>query len=302
MGTEKGSTVFRPVARPRARTGTESRQPSAIPESLPSAAGPSRVQDGSRATSVMPPPSSVPSRFNADSSFHSSSTSDVGPEAAHSFGQPSAHPSQSSLSDVLYVPTVRPSHPRMPPMIGASQQTPHAAPVTQQTVGVSRHSASMATAGPPPAYAAPRLAPADADVFSGFHGLPTHLSGIDSPFPNIPFPIDPSQIGPQLMGHSAAFGIPPPAHSGIPVEQSFMDHRSAVDDSVAKSSRPRRSSRKRSNPNAGTAERDKEDDTHSERYCCKSAVSLLILTCMFHRSSRGHVCFGKEKALQKDEY
>ncbi|KAI0801117.1 hypothetical protein C8Q74DRAFT_1364763 [Fomes fomentarius] len=212
----------------------------------------------------MPPPSSVPSRFNADSSsVHS--TSDVGPEAVHSSGQPSAHPSQPSSSDVSYVPTVRPSHPRMPPMIGASQQTSHAAPVTPQTVGVSHRSAPIATAGPPPAHAAPSLAPADANVFSGYHGLPAHMSGINSPFPNIPFPIDPSQIDPQLMGHSASFGLPPLGHSGIPVEQSFMDHRSmsAVDDSFAKPSRPRRSSRKRSNPNAGTAGRDKEDDTHN---------------------------------------
>ncbi|KAH9937315.1 uncharacterized protein B0H18DRAFT_970051 [Fomitopsis serialis] len=71
---QKGGTVFRPVARPRARPGSESRQTSAVPESQSSFPHATNIRhEGSQASassSSMPPPTHIPSKPVSGSFSH----------------------------------------------------------------------------------------------------------------------------------------------------------------------------------------------------------------------------------------
>ncbi|KAI0719938.1 hypothetical protein C8T65DRAFT_634376 [Cerioporus squamosus] len=239
---QKGSTVFRPVAKPRPRTGTESRQPSALPE--PSAPGPAaaHAQDVPRASSVMPPPSTVPSRPPAVPSV-------TGTDASPGFGQEtspqaSSFPSQSSTSDASNIPAppaVRATA-RMPPMIGSSQRTSQRAAHIVPPVHIQSTPRNVPAAplNVPSAHGSAHPVHGHSSDFSEFHPIPEHLSGLNGNMDDLPFTIDSSQIDPQLIADAlglSSLGSQGPPTNAIPIEQMH-----ATDVSVTNSSLPHPSS------------------------------------------------------------
>ncbi|KAM5530512.1 hypothetical protein V8D89_015828 [Ganoderma adspersum] len=241
---QKGSTVFRPVARPRARPGAESRQPSALPEAT-SGPLPSRLQDNAveNATPV-PPPSIVYHKPPVEPSHSHPATPAPQDHASQSRenSTPQSFSASVNASGVTGASPAARNISRMPPTIGSSQHTSsHSAlsvplpPPHSPRAPPSRSIIPSATQMAPPPL---RLLEHDPSLFDDYRPmpppLPSHLAAIH-------FPIDGSQIDPQLM---SAVGLQP---LGVPFPGQPLESRPLFTDDapVTKNSR-RRSSRKRS--------------------------------------------------------
>ncbi len=262
---EKGSTVFRPVAKPRPRAGGGSRQSSVLPESsaTPGPSIPRNTQDGPpRAPSAMPPPSSVPQRPSADPfpSPHSVTAVNTGGDAnaleaptsqAVPMAGPSAPPSQPPAARIIPMPS------RMPPRIGTSQPSS-----AQPGIAISMPSRTMARAPTLPPAPTPVMPVAPSHPGPSYSSdplafLPQHVANIDGPPSSVPYTIDSSQIDPLLMGPSAFAGLAPLQLQDSPPGEPSADSRPNVginDVPAVKAARPRRTQRKKSDTAEATAE------------------------------------------------
>ncbi|KAI0756853.1 hypothetical protein C8Q80DRAFT_1130824 [Daedaleopsis nitida] len=235
---QKGSTVFRPVARPRPRPGTESRQSSAFPETTQAATGPSRLQESVKSTPVMPASSSIPQRpqSHIEPVTRTSTVPRSTPEGGEVEMVPRPfHPSSSGLPSIA--PPVRTMALRMPPMVGSSQQEPHSSAPSHPTNLYPHPNISMPLPSivEMPAQIVAGLPHGEANIFNGLHAVPPHHPDFNSHFPTLPFHIDPSQIDPRLIDPSSVFGLPPIDPQGVPL------HGSSVDDIHQKTGQPHQS-------------------------------------------------------------
>nr|VWO96768.1 SANT domain-containing protein [Ganoderma boninense] len=248
---QKGSTVFRPVARPRARPAAESRQSSVLPEATP---GPSRSQDNVvQQVAPMPPPPVVYPRPPVEPNHSHPATPALQDGISHPRETLTPQPFSTSAhtSSVTVASSAVRNSSRMPPTVGSTQHPsghsalPDPLPMTHAPPAhPPRSTVSSAPQTVPPLH---RLLEHNSSLFDDYRAmpppLPNHLAAVH-------FPVDGTQIDPQLMG---IVGLGPP---GVPYASHTLDNRpmSPENAPVTKNPRSRRSRRRRSEVDASGAE------------------------------------------------
>ncbi|KAI0361456.1 hypothetical protein OH77DRAFT_1516421 [Trametes cingulata] len=220
----------------------------------------------------MPPPSSVPRRPTAEPSSSPSVTPalPVGSSSTAETGTSYLETTTagSSAAPQSLPPRITPTPVRMPPRIGSAQPSS-----SQPGAAISMPSRTMVRApvpSPAPTPVLPVRPPPLAEPTAGPSYLqgevpfaPPSVTSMGDPATPVPFPIDSSQIDPQLMGPSGLVGVAPlqpqdARSNGVPVEQRPAMGLSDVP--AVKAPRTRRPQRKKSDATDGPAEAAGDQD------------------------------------------